>query len=70
MNEEDLRNSFEDHGAVETAKIIMDRESGRSKGFGFVEMPDAAEAAGAIQELNEAMVNGRPLRVNEAKPRR
>ncbi len=70
MNEEDLRNSFEDNGAVETAKIIMDRDSGRSKGFGFVEMPDAAEAAGAIQELNEAMVNGRPLRVNEAKPRR
>lgn len=70
MSEEDLRNSFEDHGAVESAKIIMDRESGRSKGFGFVEMPDDSEAAAAIQELNEAMVNGRPLRVNEAKPRR
>jgi len=70
MSEEDLRNSFEDHGAVESAKIIMDRESGRSKGFGFVEMPDDSEAKAAIQELNEAMVNGRPLRVNEAKPRR
>ncbi len=70
MSEEDLRNSFEDHGTVDSAKIIMDRESGRSKGFGFVEMPDATEAAAAIQELNEAMVNGRPLRVNEAKPRR
>ena len=44
MSEEDLRNSFEDHGTVESAKIIMDRESGRSKGFGFVEMPDNAEA--------------------------
>ncbi len=70
MSEEDLRNSFEDHGAVDSAKIIMDRESGRSKGFGFVEMPDNSEATAAIQELNEAMVNGRPLRVNEAKPRR
>lgn len=70
MSEEDLRNSFEDHGTVDSAKIIMDRESGRSKGFGFVEMPDDSEAAAAIQELNEAMVNGRPLRVNEAKPRR
>ncbi len=70
MSEEDLRNSFEDHGTVDSAKIIMDRESGRSKGFGFVEMPDNSEATAAIQELNEAMVNGRPLRVNEAKPRR
>ena len=70
MSEEDLRSSFEDHGTVDSAKIIMDRESGRSKGFGFVEMPDESEATAAIQELNEAMVNGRPLRVNEAKPRR
>ena len=70
MSEEDLRNSFEDHGAVDTAKIIMDRETGRSKGFGFVEMPDDTEAQAAIQELNDAMVNGRPLRVNEANPRR
>ena len=70
MSEEDLRNCFEDHGTVESAKIIMDRESGRSKGFGFVEMPDNAEAAAAIQELNDAMVNGRQLRVNEARPRR
>ena len=70
MSEEDLRSSFEDHGTVDSAKIIMDRESGRSKGFGFVEMPDNSEATAAIQELNEAMVNGRPLRVNEAKPRR
>ena len=70
MSEEDLRSSFEDHGTVDSAKIIMDRESGRSEGFGFVEMPDNSEATAAIQELNEAMVNGRPLRVNEAKPRR
>ena len=70
MNEDDLRSSFEDHGAVDSAKIIMDRESGRSKGFGFVEMPDDSEAKAAIRELNEAMVSGRPLKVNEAKPRR
>ena len=70
MSEEELRHSFEDHGAVDSAKIIMDRETGRSKGFGFVEMPDASEAQAAIQELNGAMVSGRPLRVNEAKPRR
>ena len=70
MNEDDLRSSFEDHGAVDSAKIIMDRESGRSKGFGFVEMPDDSEAKAAILELNEALVSGRPLKVNEAKPRR
>jgi cold-inducible RNA-binding protein len=70
ISEEDLRNSFEDHGAVDSAKIIMDRETGRSKGFGFVEMPDETEAKAAIQELNGAMVSGRPLRVNEAKARR
>jgi RNA recognition motif-containing protein len=70
MNEEELRTSFEDHGDVESAKVIMDRETGRSKGFGFVEMSDASEAQAAIRELNEAVVNGRPLRVNEAKPRR
>ena len=66
MNEDDLRSSFEDHGTVDSAKIIMDRESGRSKGFGFVEMPDDSEAKAAIRELNEAMVSGRPLKVNEA----
>ena len=70
MNEDDLRSSFEDHGTVDSAKIIMDRETGRSKGFGFVEMPDDDEARAAIRELNEAMVSGRPLKVNEAKPRR
>ena len=70
ITEEDLRTSFEDHGDVESAKVIMDRETGRSKGFGFVEMSDASEAQAAIRELNEAVMSGRPLRVNEAKPRR
>ncbi|MFT4562227.1 MAG: cold-inducible RNA-binding protein [Gammaproteobacteria bacterium] len=70
MSEADLLAAFEDHGSVDSAKIIMDRETGRSKGFGFVEMPDDSEGKAAIQELNEAMVTGRPLKVNEAKPRR
>ncbi|MFT4584447.1 MAG: RNA recognition motif-containing protein [Gammaproteobacteria bacterium] len=70
MNEADLLAAFEDHGSVDSAKIIMDRETGRSKGFGFVEMPDDGEGQAAIQELNEALVSGRPLKVNEAKPRR
>ncbi|MDA0821758.1 MAG: RNA-binding protein [Proteobacteria bacterium] len=70
MTEADLLAAFEDHGTVDSAKIIMDRETGRSKGFGFVEMPDDNEGRAAIQELNDAMVSGRPLKVNEAKPRR
>jgi cold-inducible RNA-binding protein len=70
MTEADLLAAFEDHGMVDSAKIIMDRETGRSKGFGFVEMPDDNEGRAAIQELNDAMVSGRPLKVNEAKPRR
>ncbi|MGR8949726.1 MAG: RNA recognition motif domain-containing protein [Gammaproteobacteria bacterium] len=69
MTDEDLKSAFEDHGTVSSAKIIMDRESGRSKGFGFVEMDDNEEAKAAIQELNGAMINGRNIRVNEAKPR-
>ena len=69
MTDEDLKSAFEDHGTVSSAKIIMDRESGRSKGFGFVEMDDNEEAKADIQELNGAMINGRNIRVNEAKPR-
>lgn len=69
MTDDDLKSAFEDHGAVSSAKIIMDKESGRSKGFGFVEMDDDQEAKAAIEELNGAMINGRNIRVNEAKPR-
>ena len=69
MTDDDLKSAFEDHGAVSSAKIIMDRESGRSKGFGFVEMDDDQEAKAAIEELNGAMINGRNIRVNEAKPK-
>lgn len=69
MTDDDLRSVFEEHGKVSTAKVIMDREAGRSKGFGFVEMDNAEEAQSAIEELNGALMNGRNIRVNEAKPR-
>jgi len=66
---EDLLKLFSQHGTVARAQVVMDRETGRSRGFGFVEMPNQAEAQAAIQALNESEMNGRPLTVNEAKPR-
>ncbi|HDD59736.1 MAG: RNA-binding protein [Thermoplasmata archaeon] len=69
MTEDDLRKVFEEFGKVESVKIIMDRYSGRSKGFGFVEMPDEDEAKKAIGELNGKSVMGREIKVNEARPR-
>ncbi|HLQ86667.1 MAG TPA: RNA-binding protein [Salinisphaeraceae bacterium] len=65
----DLQAAFEEFGEVSSAKVITDRESGRSRGFGFVEMPDDAAAKSAIEGLNEKDFQGRPLRVNEARPR-
>ena len=65
----DLRTMFEEFGSVESAQVIMDRESGRSKGFGFVEMGSDQEAQAAINALNGREVDGRALTVNEAKPR-
>ena len=65
----DLLKIFEAHGTVLSAQVIMDRETGRSKGFGFVEMGSDAEAQAAIQALNGKEVEGRALTVNEAKPR-
>jgi cold-inducible RNA-binding protein len=65
----DLRALFEEFGTVDSAQVIMDRDAGRSKGFGFVEMGDNQEAQAAIQALNGKDVGGRPLTVNEAKPR-
>jgi len=64
-----LQQMFEQYGSVLSAQIIMDRDSGRSKGFGFVEMDSNQEAQAAIDGLNEKQVGGRPLTVNEAKPR-
>lgn len=63
-----LSDTFSQCGTVESAKIIMDRDSGRSKGFGFVEMSSDAEASNAINKFNGADYEGRPMTVNEAKP--
>ena len=64
-----LKNTFSKHGTVVSAKVIMDRETGKSRGFGFVEMENPSEAKTAIRELNESSVNGRNIVVNEAKAR-
>ena len=69
IQDEDLREFFTDYGEVTSAKIITDRETQRSRGFGFVEMPDDAAAQKAIAELEGATVEGRTIRVMEAKPR-
>lgn len=68
-NSDDLLTLFQEHGAVDRAQVIMDKDTGRSRGFGFVEMPNDDEALQAIQALNGASFRGRPLTVNEAKPR-
>ncbi len=65
----DLQQLFEKHGTVTSARVITDKMSGRSKGFGFVEMPDKAEADAAINATNEQDFMGRPLRVNESQPK-
>lgn len=65
----DLASTFGAHGNVSSARVIVDRETGRSKGFGFVEMASNEEAQQAIEQLNGKPFMGRPLTVNEAKPR-
>ena len=65
----DLRQLFESYGDVDKIHVITDRETGRSKGFGFIEMPDSATANAAIQGLHGQELDGRALTVNEAKPR-
>jgi RNA recognition motif-containing protein len=67
--EAELRNVFEEHGAVEKVSLVTDRETGRSRGFAFVEMSNASEADKAIAVLNGTDLGGRPLTVNEAKPK-
>jgi RNA recognition motif-containing protein len=69
VTEEDLRQAFEQSGEVESVSIITDKYSGRSKGFGFVEMPSDVEAQAAIEALNGKELKGRALNVNEARPR-
>lgn len=67
--ESDLQGAFEEYGEVDTVKIIMDRDTGRSKGFGFVEMPNDDEARNAIDGLNDQEFDGRTIVVKKAEPR-
>jgi cold-inducible RNA-binding protein len=69
VSEEKLRQAFEAFGQVSSAKIVTDKYSGRRKGFGFVEMPSAEEGRSAINQLNGKELEGRTLKVNEARPR-
>jgi cold-inducible RNA-binding protein len=69
VDDNQLQELFTPHGTVTSARVIMDRMTDRSKGFGFVEMPDKAEANTAINALNEQDMGGRSLRVNESQPK-
>ena len=69
VQDDDLRGFFQEYGEVSSAKVIMDRYTNRSKGFGFVEMPDDAAAQKAIAELDGGMVEGRAIKVMVAKPK-
>jgi RNA recognition motif-containing protein len=69
VNDEKLKQTFEKHGAVVSAKIIMDRDTNKSRGFGFVEMENSSDASKAIKALNETEIDGINIVVNEAKAR-
>ena len=69
VTDESLQRAFSAHGSVTSAKVMMDRDSGRSKGFGFVEMATDEEAQAAIRAMNGVSLDGRAINVNEAKPR-
>jgi RNA recognition motif-containing protein len=69
MTDADLQDLFSQHGTVQSVQIIIDRDTGRSKGFGFVEMGSSDEAQAAIAALHDKEINGRKLTVNEARPR-
>ena len=69
MSEDELRDAFSAYGDVSSVKILSDRETGRSRGFAFVEMPNKSEGEAAIAQLNGKELGGRTLRVNEARPR-
>ncbi|MEQ9511462.1 MAG: RNA-binding protein, partial [Balneola sp.] len=69
VSEDNLREVFEAYGEVSSCKVITDKYSGRSKGFGFVEMDNDSEAQAAIDQLDGAEIDGRAVRVNEARPR-
>ena len=69
LTDDDLSAAFSEFGEVSSVNIIMDKMSGQSKGFGFVEMPDDSAAEEAIEALNESALNGRNIKVNQARPR-
>ena len=69
VTDSDLQEAFEAHGSVDRAKVILDRETGRSRGFGFIEMPNDEEGNTAIEAMNGKELDGRALNVNEARPR-
>jgi len=69
VNDEELKETFEKHGTVISAKVIEDRDTNRSRGFGFVEMESSSDAKNAISALNDSELNGRNIVVNEAKAR-
>jgi RNA recognition motif-containing protein len=69
VTDENLKALFAAHGTVSSAKVIMDKVSGQSRGFGFVEMPDDAAAQKAMTELNGAMADGRAIKLSEARPK-
>mgnify|MGYP003449410085 FL=1 len=69
VNDQKLKETFEQHGSVLSAKIIMDRDTNKSRGFGFVEMENSSDASKAIKALNETEMDGRNIVVNEAKAR-
>jgi len=69
VNDEELKKTFEKHGTVISAKVIADRDTKRSRGFGFVEMESSSDATNAIKALNDSELNGRNIVVNEAKSR-
>lgn len=69
VDDEELKQAFEKQGTVVSAKVVKDRDTGRSRGFGFVEMENSSDAKNAIKALNESELNGRNIVVNEAKAR-
>ena len=69
VSDKDLKETFEKHGPVVSAKVVTDRETSRSRGFGFVEMESSSDANNAIKALNNSELNGRNIVVNEARPR-
>ena len=69
LSDEDLRSAFEQYGTVTSARVISDRDTGRSRGFGFVEMPVETEALSAINAINNQAIQGRPVKVIEARPK-